>query len=148
MVLKQKKLNSTWHGKDSNKIRQYCSLQWIFLVVPLPMSLYFFGLQYKITNSRGESAGFPRFFFERKLKIGYLTFLSDSNKGSQNYSGAVVAQLCDSCSIVAWRLFYCCVTVATQHGCPTPCRSPQSYGFFFIRSPFLRFFSVAYGIVR
>ena len=79
MVSKQKKLNSTWHGKDSNKIRQYCSLRWNFLVVPLPMSLYFLGLQYKITNSRGESAGFPRFFSRGNSKLATWHFLSDSN---------------------------------------------------------------------
>ena len=40
-----------------------------FLVVPLPMSLDFFGLQYKIANSRGESAGFPRFFSSGNTKL-------------------------------------------------------------------------------
>ena len=83
MVLKQKKLNSTWHGKDSNKIRQYCSLRWIFLVVPLPKSLYFFGLQYKITSSRGESAGFPRFFSRGNLKLATWHFYRTAINGNR-----------------------------------------------------------------
>ena len=83
MVSKQKKLNSTWHGKDSNKIRQYCSLRWIFLVVPLPMSLYFFGLQYKIANSMGESAGFPRYFSRGNSKLATWHFYRTAINGNR-----------------------------------------------------------------
>ena len=44
------------------------------------MSLYFFLFAIQNYKLKGRVSGLSPLFFERKLKIGYLTFLSDSNK--------------------------------------------------------------------